>query len=638
MLSGMRRAQQGWLGKVIMAVLFGLLIVAFGIWGIGDIFRISHREIVASVGSREITSAAYRYAFQDELQNQSARRRHNFTTAEAFALGIDREVLAGMLSDAALDQKAAKLGLALSDQTIASAVFADPTFKNPDGSFNQLMFLEVLRRSGLTQESFLREQRGRYLRTQIAEAVAGAPPASSMMLEALRRFTGETRAVDYVRLPESAAGEIAPPDDAALSAFYEGRKSDFAAPEYRALALLTLDPTLLAKPDAVSEADARAEYEKQKLKRFTVLEKRSIERIPFKDKAEAEAAAAKLAEGMSFDDLAKERGLSAEDLSLGEGMMTREQVADPALADAAFSLTKDQVSGVVDTKFGPVVLRVTAIEPGTVKSFEEASPELRQEIATQRAKTSLQDLRDKIEDQRASAKPIAEIAAALGLPIVKIDAIDAGGNGKDGKPIEGIPDKDLVLKAAFQSGVNADNDAVSLRNGGFVWYDVSNIERAHDRPLTEIKDKVTEAWMADQRSLALAKKAGELVKSLEGGTPMAEIAKDNKLEVASIDAVTRAVNPPGLSPAAVNAIFSVKADGAGYALGADGVSRIVFKVKSASLPQADPTQMKSLSSRLKGALEQDMMEAYVRKLESELGLWIDAAAARAALRSSESDQ
>jgi peptidyl-prolyl cis-trans isomerase D len=39
MLRGMRKASSNWLGKTIMAVVMGVLIVSFGIWGIADIFK-----------------------------------------------------------------------------------------------------------------------------------------------------------------------------------------------------------------------------------------------------------------------------------------------------------------------------------------------------------------------------------------------------------------------------------------------------------------------------------------------------------------------------------------------------------------------------------------------------------------------
>ena len=633
MLSGMRKAQQGWLGKIIVTVMFGFLILSFGIWGIGDIFRITHREVVASTGSSDITTLAYRDAFQNELQRLSNQSRRNVTTAEALSAGLDRQVLSGLVADAALDQKASQLGLALSDATIAQAVFSDPVFKGPDGKFDPARFNEALRQSGYTEGSFLREQRGLYLRRQLSEAIAGNPPIPSMMLEALHRFGAETRSVDYLVLPPSTAGEIAAPDDAALNTFYEGRKAEFAAPEYRSLVLLALDPKTLARPDNITESEARTEYDKEKTTRFTSVEKRTIERIPYKSQADAQADAAKLAAGTSFDEIASARGLSGEDLSLGT--TTKDALDDPKLADAAFSLAQNVPSGVVDTKFGPVILRVTAIEPATVKSFEEVLPLLRVELATARAKTSLRDLRDKIEDQRASAKPVAEIAAALELPVLKIDAVDASGNGKDGKPVAGIPDKDAVLRAAFQAEVGGDNDSVSLRDGGYLWYDVTNIERAHDRPLSEVKEEVVKAWTDDQRSVLLAKKAADLVKRIESGTPISDLGAENKLEVNSVDGVTRSSTPPGLSPAAVNAIFGVKTDGAGYALAADGSGRIVFKVKSATLPITDPNQAAVLTPRLKTALEDDMLQAYVQKLEGDLGTSIDESAARNAVRGAE---
>src|SRR5215213_4186029 len=62
MLTGLRKAGQSWLGKAVVAVLFGLLIVSFAIWGIGDIFRATPQAAVARVGETEITSDAVRNA------------------------------------------------------------------------------------------------------------------------------------------------------------------------------------------------------------------------------------------------------------------------------------------------------------------------------------------------------------------------------------------------------------------------------------------------------------------------------------------------------------------------------------------------------------------------------------------------
>ncbi len=61
MLRGMRKASQGVVGKVVATVLFGILIISFAIWGIGDIFRATPQNVVARVGrrtSRSISSVS----------------------------------------------------------------------------------------------------------------------------------------------------------------------------------------------------------------------------------------------------------------------------------------------------------------------------------------------------------------------------------------------------------------------------------------------------------------------------------------------------------------------------------------------------------------------------------------------------
>src|SRR5206468_1988493 len=53
MLRGMRKASSNWLGKIVMAVVMGVLIVSFGVWGIADIFKGFGQSSLAKVGFTE---------------------------------------------------------------------------------------------------------------------------------------------------------------------------------------------------------------------------------------------------------------------------------------------------------------------------------------------------------------------------------------------------------------------------------------------------------------------------------------------------------------------------------------------------------------------------------------------------------
>src|SRR5215210_1453295 len=129
MMKGLRTAGQTWLGKTIIAVLFGFLILSFAIWGINDIFRGGTRITVAKVGDAEISAEAVRTTYQAELQQLIRRTRQSINTQQARALGLDSQVLARMVTEATLDQKARALGLMVSDQLIVRAVTEDPNFR-----------------------------------------------------------------------------------------------------------------------------------------------------------------------------------------------------------------------------------------------------------------------------------------------------------------------------------------------------------------------------------------------------------------------------------------------------------------------------------------------------------------------------
>src|SRR5438874_2115982 len=71
MLRGMRKASSNWLGKTIMAVVMGVLIISFGVWGIADIFKGFGQSTVAKVGGTEISLNEFRQIYTDRLQQIS---------------------------------------------------------------------------------------------------------------------------------------------------------------------------------------------------------------------------------------------------------------------------------------------------------------------------------------------------------------------------------------------------------------------------------------------------------------------------------------------------------------------------------------------------------------------------------------
>src|SRR3984957_1327828 len=91
MLRGMRKASSNWLGKIIMAVVMGVLIISFGVWGIADIFRGFGQSTLAKVGRREISTEQFRQIYNDRLQQVGRQFGRPLTQDQARALGFDRQ-------------------------------------------------------------------------------------------------------------------------------------------------------------------------------------------------------------------------------------------------------------------------------------------------------------------------------------------------------------------------------------------------------------------------------------------------------------------------------------------------------------------------------------------------------------------
>src|ERR1700754_5703 len=99
MLRGLRQAASGWLGKTIMFLVVGVLIVSFAIWGIGDIFRGFGRSSLAKIGRTEIGIEQFRQTYNDRLQQLGRQIGRPISPDQARALGFDRQLLGQLVAE-----------------------------------------------------------------------------------------------------------------------------------------------------------------------------------------------------------------------------------------------------------------------------------------------------------------------------------------------------------------------------------------------------------------------------------------------------------------------------------------------------------------------------------------------------------
>ncbi|MBB4377809.1 peptidyl-prolyl cis-trans isomerase D [Bradyrhizobium sp. SBR1B] len=619
----MRKASSNWLGKTIMAVVMGVLIVSFGIWGIADIFKGFGQSTVAKVGSTEISLNEFRQIYTDRLQQISRQFGRPLTPDQARAFGLDRQVLQQTIAEAALDEEARRLGLGQSDDQIRQLIMNDPNFKGVGGSFDANRFQAVIRNFGYTEQRYVAEQRKVSLRRQITGTIGAGLEPPKAMIDVLTRFQNEQRAIEFVRLDAAQAGQIDAPSPEALAAYFEDHKVQFRAPEYRKISFVVVSPEEIGKWSEVSDEDAKKMFEQRK-DRLGTPEKRQIQQIVFPNVTDAQAARERLVGGMSFEDLGKERGLSASDVDLG--LVTKSSLA-AAVGDAAFALPVGEISQPIQGGLGVAIVRVDKIEPGKEADYASLAGDIKREIATERARVKVADLRDKMEDERGGGASVIDAAQKLGLTAVTIDAVDRSGRAPNGQPVANIPQGLDVVSQAFNTDVGVDNDSISFK-GGYVWYDVLAITPSRDRNLDEVRDQVEARWRQDQIATKLKAKATEMVQKLEAGGKLADEAAAIGAKVETATGFKRDDTPAGVPAAVVSAAFRTAKDGVGQTPVTGGTEVIVFRVTDIVEPAVDAASdaIKKLKETLDRAQTEEQVASYVNKLETDIGTTINQAA------------
>jgi peptidyl-prolyl cis-trans isomerase D len=622
MLRGIRTASSNWLGRIVMGVVLGLIAISFAIWGIGDIFRGFGRSTVAKIGSTEITVDQFRQIYNDRLQQLGRQLGRPITQDQARLLRLDQQLAGQLVAEAALDQRARQLRLNLSNEEVARQIMADPSFKGPSGQFERARFEAIIRNAGYNEPRFAAEQKKLTLRREIADTVSGDLNPPKTLEQAYNRYENEQRAIDYVTLDRARAGDIAPPTTDEIQSYFDTHRTLFRAPEYRSIVVMSATPADVARPEDVSDADAKRYYDTNQA-RYGTSERRQLEQIVFPTLEEAQAAAARLGENLSFEALAKERGMEAKDIDIG--LLTKSAIIDRAIADAAFALQEGAVSAPIKGTFGTVLIKAVKIEPAQIKPFEEVAPEIKQTLATERARSALSTRHDNVENERGGGLRLAEIAPKVGLAAVTIPAVDRSGLDPEGKKVEGLPSGVDVISAAFTADVGVDAEPLQIPGGGYVWFDVTGVTPARERSLDDVRAQVEERWRNDAVSKRLRTKATEMADKLKAGTPFADVAAAENLPVQTTFGLKRAGNRnTAISNQVVGAVFGTAKDAAAIAEGNSPGEWVVFRVTDIAVADFDAAspEVKRIADQMRRSLTEDMLAQYVQRLQTDIGATI----------------
>ncbi|MBE9604600.1 peptidyl-prolyl cis-trans isomerase [Acetobacteraceae bacterium H6797] len=539
MITAFRRLAGTWFSKV----LFILLILSFGIWGIEDVVRNMWQDnAVVRMTDGKIELPEAQVAARRQLSQLQRQLGPRFEVTPQMREAVASQAVEGLVMERAFSAEAVRLGLVTPDTAVRDYIWAIPAFHGPDGRFSRLQFDSFLRSNDLNEAEVMRLAASGLLRQQLAGAVLAGAAAPDALVNPLLAWRDEKRTADVVELPFLSAADPAPPTDEQLRRFHENNPDRFSAPEYREATIAVLSPELLLPEVALDDAALREAYE-QRRGQLGQPEKREVEQVLVSDEAKAREIAAAWKTDTAFADIeakAKEAGGQATSL----GSVDRNGLPLPELAEAAFSLEAGGTSAPVQSPFGWHVLHVSKIEAGNTPSFESVKDQLQRELGLEKASDLAFERSNKIEDALAGGATLAEAAKQFGMRAETV-TIDANGLGADGRPVS-IPvsgqQRSEILRRVFTTATGVPPHLDEIEGGAMIAVEVSKITPPALKPFETVEADVRRVWTNDQRRHEQEVKAAALLAAVKAGKPLADAAKEAGLEAVRRENITR--QPP----------------------------------------------------------------------------------------------
>lgn len=619
MLDILRKSAGTWVAKI----LFGLLILSFGVWGIGDVIRGGGDQTAAiTVGDIEVGPRYLRQQFDQRVERLRQVLGEDLTTEQARQMGFLEATVQEVVTSTTLDMAAKDMSIGVSEDALRQSLRDTQAFQTQDGQFSPDLFRRVLAANNLTEERYLGLLRGDIARQRLAAALAtGAAPEP--LVDRLFSYRQESRTAEVLRIDAAKLTVEEEPEETALRDIYDAQITRFTAPEYRrGKAILLRQENLL---DRVEVSDqAIEEFYNANPQRFTTTETRDVSQV-IVDSQEIATEVARLAsEGASLSEAAQQAGAPAP---LETGAVARDGLPAEA-AEAVFETEVGNVTQPVASPLGWHVFRVNEVLPGSEQPLSEVRDAIRTEIARERAVDVLYEESANLDDALGGGATLEEAAQQLDLPLIDIPAVDIDSQTVDGQPAD-LPEGEAgqtIVQTLFDLEQGLDSRLREIP-GGYVVVRVDEVTPPQPRPFETVRDTVRNVWLSQKRQEQAEALAEELTEAAGGPRTMQSLAEGNDaVTLERVPGITRAAARQGrvsLPTTLVNRVFDLTPGQTASAGTQNGAAVVRLAEVSEADPAAQQQARDDLAQSLRAQVGQDLLRQAVTAFGERYGVQIN---------------
>ena len=578
--------------SLVLKIIFGIIIVSFILTGVSGYLIGGGNNYAAKVNDQEISRGQFENAFNSErnrMQQQLGDQYSELAANEGYMKTLRQQTLNRLIDEALLDQYARELKLGISDEQVKQAIFSTPAFQ-VDGKFDNNRYNAIVNQMGMTADQYAQALRNQLTTQQLISGVAGTDFMLKGETDELAALVSQQRVVREATIDVNALAAKQSVTDPEVTSYYEQHKNNFMTPEQFRVSYIKLDAASMQKP--VSDEDIQSYYD-QHQDQFTQAQRNRYSIIQTKTEDEAKAVLDALNQGDDFAALAKEKSADIISARKGGDMGWLEDATTPDELKNAGLKEKGQLSGVIKSSVGFLVVRLDDVQPAIVKPLSEVRDDIAAKVKQEKALDAYFALQQKVSD--AANNDTESLAGAEQAAGAK--AVQTGWFSHDNLPEE--LNFKPVSDAIFDGALVGENGAPG-RNSDIITVDgdrafvlrISEHKAEAVKPLSEVKDQVTALVKRNKAEQQAKLDAEKLLVELKAGKG-AEAMKAAGLSFGESKTLSRTGQDP-VSQAAFGLSLPAK-DQPSYGIANDMQGHVVLlaldDVKAGSMPEEQKKAM-----------------------------------------------
>ena len=216
-------------------LLVGIIILPFVFWGMGDVFRGGNQNVIATIGSKKVSTQEFmNYVNRLNLNEEQIKNLSKTDLVE--------QILSEYIGRKVMSFEIEKLGIVVSDNALRDIIKNDKLFFK-DNKFSRTEYEKFLLKSGITAPQFEANIIEQEKRRQFLSSLAGGIVVPEMLVEKEFRKENQAKTIQYIDLEKYHSKNK--PSQQSMEELYERNKNIFLI-ELKSIRYAEIKPELIS--------------------------------------------------------------------------------------------------------------------------------------------------------------------------------------------------------------------------------------------------------------------------------------------------------------------------------------------------------------------------------------------------------